>query len=74
MIDLVARIGGKTVSYPKAATFVVEQRAQGARYHILTYRDDIDSALGKYNRSIKPKHITRLSAVHEGRIIPLARA
>ncbi len=68
-----AVLGGRVVSYPQAATFVIERREPGKPYCLVGSKDNIDNALGKFHRAAKPGTTTRLSYVEDGRIHPMVR-
>jgi hypothetical protein len=69
-MQFVARIGGKTVSYPKSATFVIQQKKRGEPMKIIASRDNLDTAIGKYHRCQKPGTTTLLCPVMNGRFLP----
>ena len=68
-----AKIDGKVVSYPQSATFIVEQRQNKKAYSLLAARDTISEATGKYHKSLQQGMTIRLSAVHNGKVLPLIR-
>lgn len=74
MIEFAARIGGKTVTYPRAATFIIERKEGKKKYGLVAHRESIDKALGKFRSSQREGCTTRLSATFDGRIKVLMRA
>jgi hypothetical protein len=73
MQEYTAVIAGKVVQYPKAATFIVEQKQGHRPYKLLAHKADLDSALAKFQGSVTRGKTTRLSAVVGGFFKPLYR-
>lgn len=68
-----AVLGGRVVSYPRAATFAIERREPGKEYILMATKDSIEGAIGKLHRAAKPGTITRLSYIEDGRFHPMVR-
>lgn len=66
MIDFVAQLGGKIVTYPMAATFVIERREGRRRYRQIAFKPDIHSALSKFHRSEAPGCTVRMRSIYRG--------
>lgn len=71
MVEFRAVLGGKVVSYPSAATFVIERKQGRKRYSLIAEKDTLNDALTKARHSKKPGATVRLSAMFNGRFKPL---
>jgi hypothetical protein len=72
-MQFTAMVGGKRITYPESATFVIDQRRPGQAFSLLATKPTIDRALSKFKYAQQPGTITRLCATENGRLIPLMR-
>lgn len=64
---------GRVITYPRNATFVIDQRKIGRAFRHIASKQSISQALTKLEKTRKPGHITRLSYTEDGRLVPLIR-
>lgn len=62
---------GKIVSYPAAATFVIEQRTRKTNFEVKAHKETISDALVKFTRVRRKGHQTKLSASVDGHMKPI---
>lgn len=74
-MEFQAIVAGRKIAYPRHATFIIERRNHGVgnSWGILAHKENISSAISKFNRAARPGTVTRLSCTYEGRVKPLLR-
>lgn len=67
-MEFVAFLGGKAVTYPTNATFVIEKRVAPRQWSVLSTKPTISAALTKFYRHERMNEKVRLFSACEGRV------
>ena len=72
-MQFVAVLGGRVVSYPQSALFVIEKRKAHQPFSLVSTKDSIHSAITKFHRCAEPGTSTRLSYTQNGQLVPILK-